>query len=984
MRILRILLQGLAPLLLALTALAGGFAGPAAALQPLAVTPDGEALDLTPVIERPKGEPDRIQVATIPGPDGIVRRIEVRAERRGDGSQWVVFALKNEGDEQIDQLLVAPHFRFAGSGAVWPDLGEERIRAVTASQGLKPERQLSDDSDVFSLTLDPGATVTYVAELASPKLLQLTLWEPDAYKDKINSFTLYRGIMLGIAGLLALILTILFVVKGSVMFPAAAALAWSVLFYLGVDFGFWRNVLDLAPEADRILRAASEAAFAATLLVFLFAYLNLNRWHVRYSHVVGVWLTFLVATVWLSAYEPPVAAGLARLSLAAIATVGFGLVVWLAAQGYDRAVMLAPTWLMLLAWTVAAGMAVSGPLGNELVAPALVGGLVLIVLLIGFTVMQHAFSGGAVAQGGAEDIERRALAVAGAGDIVWDWDVDADRVHASHELEATLGLKRGALQGPAADWAEIVHSADRDRFRAALDALVDQRRGRLAETFRLRGADGHYLWHLLRARPVVGADGAVLRCVGTLLDVNARKVTEERLLQNAVHDNLTGLPNRELFLDRLRSALSLADDGVALKPAVMILDIDRYKKVNDSHGVAIGDTILITIARRLARLLKPQDTLSRLDGDQFGVLLLSEREPDNVIAFAEGLKRAIRAPITLAGKELFLTASIGLAMNARPAPGPDGAALAHEPDAMMRDAEIAMHQAKRFGGDHIELFRAAMRAATTDRSIVASELAQALERGEIRVHFQPIVRLDDRSIAGFEAGVRWEHPRYARRPAQEFLAIAEETGLIVDIGRHALDEAVEQLARWQAEVPGEPPLFLTFRLSERQFRNVELAHDVEAILARRMAAHGSVRLELAEGLLMKDPEFAAETLARLRELGVGLALDEFGAGQSSLSYLHRLSADMVKFDRGLVRPRAGGERPAILRPAIRLAQDLGIEVTADGVDSDSDAVELYHLGATYAQGYAFGDAASVEACDRMLGLAPQSVARRVMQGAMRR
>lgn len=967
---MRILLAPLIALTLLLAAL--GLGGQAFAAPPLSVQPDDEAVDLTPAIERPVGQADRIQVATQPGPDGIVRRIEVRAETPGDGRQWIVFSLKNEGDEQIDRLLVSPYFRFVGSGAVWPDLGSERVAAVTASQGLKPERQGADDADVFRLTLDPGATVTYVAELASPELLQLTLWEPDAYKDKVNSFTLFRGIMLGIAGLLALILTILFVVKGSVMFPAAAALAWAVLFYLGVDFAFWRNILDLDPDADRILRAGGEAGFAATLLVFLFAYLNLGRWHVRYSHVVGVWLTFLIVTIGLSAYDPPIAAGLARLSLAGVAAAGFGLVVWLAVQGYDRAVTLAPTWLLLLVWVGVAGFAVSGPLSNELVAPALVGGLVLIVLLIGFTVMQHAFAGGAVSQGAASDIERRSLAVMGAGDVVWDWDVGADQVHAAPELEAALGLKRGALQGPAADWAEIVHPADRDRFRAALDALVEERRGRLAETFRLRGPDGHHLWYLLRARPVVGADGEVVRCVGTLVDVTASKTTEERLLQNAVEDNLTGLPNRRLFLDRVEAARAFAGEGPA--PAVMVLDLDRYKKVSAHVGVAAGDTILITVARRLSRLIGPQDTLARLSGDQFGVLLAAGRSAEETAAFAGAVKRTLGAPIAFSGREIALTASIGLASG-----GADGAGA----DELVRNAEVAMYHAKRFGGDHVETFRPNMRAAATDRLLVQGELGRALERDEIRVHYDPIVRLDDRSIAGFEASLRWEHPRYGRRPTQEFLAIAEDAGLIVDFDRFRLEEAARQLAEWQAQVPGEPPLFMSVTVSSPQVFGPELAQDVANALARHDVAPGSLKIGLTESLSMESPEQSAHLLERLREFGAGLALDGFGAGRCNLPYLRRFAFDVVKVDRTLAR-HDGGERSPLLGAIVRLAGELGMEASADGVETDSDAVELFHLGVTYGQGYAFGEAMPAAACDRMLGLAPQSVARRVMQGALRR
>ena len=220
-------------------------------------------IDLTEAVERQRSDGDRLQVSAAPGADGIVRRIEVSA--REGGTNWAVFALANSSDEQIDRLIVAPHYRMVGSGLFWPDLGLSRIVAITPSSGDRPERQDSATADIFRITLDPGTVITFVAELRTDRLPQLYLWEPDSYKDKVNSFTLYYGIVIGIAGLLALFLTILFVVKGSVMFPAAAALGWAVLVYIGIDFGFWGKVFDVSTGAERIWRASGEAILAATL-----------------------------------------------------------------------------------------------------------------------------------------------------------------------------------------------------------------------------------------------------------------------------------------------------------------------------------------------------------------------------------------------------------------------------------------------------------------------------------------------------------------------------------------------------------------------------------------------------------------------------------------------------------------------------------------------------------------------------------------------
>jgi diguanylate cyclase (GGDEF)-like protein/PAS domain S-box-containing protein len=926
----------------------------ACAVESISVRLDAAAIDLTAATEVQKTDGDRIQVSTAPGPDGIVRRIEVRA--REGNNNWAVFALTNNSDEQIDRLIVVPHYRMVGSGLFWPDLGLSRIAAITPSTGDRPVRQESSTADIFRVTLDPGTVITFVAELRSDKLPQLYLWEPDAYKDKVNSFTLYYGIVIGIAGLLALFLTILFVVKGSIMFPAAAALGWAVLVYIGIDFGFWGKVFDMSAGAERVWRACGEAILSATLLVFLFAYLNLSRWHVRYAHITIAWLAALAALVAVAVFDPAVAAGIARISLAGIALFGFALVIYLSTHGFDRAVLLIPTWLLLVAWTSAAGLAVTGVVTNDIIGPALLGGLVLIVMLIGFTVMQHAFAGG-ITHGIVSDVERRALALTGAGDLIWDWDVSADKVFTSPETEHMLGLKRGSLEGPAAIWLEVLHPLDRDRFRAALDGVVEQRRGRLTQDFRLRTADGNFLWFTLKARPVVGSDGEVVRLVGTLTDVTDFKNAEERLLFDAVHDNLTGLPNRELFIDRLEAALGFARADPQFRPSIVVIDLDRFKQVNDSVGIAVGDSILLTIARRLSRLLKPQDTLSRLTGDQFAMIVLSEREPARIVAFAETIRRTLRAPIAFNDREIFLTASIGLALAEN---------QANHTEEVLKDAELAMYYAKRIGGDRIEIFKPAMRSRKTDRLAMESELRRAIEREEIKMLYQPIVRLEDRAIAGFEALARWDHPKLGRLSPAEFISIAEEIGLIVDLGLFVLDHTARHLAQWQAATRAREPVFASVNVSSRQLLRHDLIQDLRAVLGRAALARGTLKLEITESLVMENPEHAAQILTRIKELGAGLSLDDFGTGHSSLAYLQRCPFDTIKIDQSFVRTTPRGTRPVILRSIIALAHDLGMEVVAEGAETDSDAVELYQLGCEYAQGFAFGEPMSAEGARDLL------------------
>lgn len=934
------------------------------AVEAVRVDARSKAIDLTPAIERYSSDGDEIRISTAAGRDGIVRRIAVKAREVGTRPDWIVFALTNDSDEQIDRLLVAPHFRLTASGVLWPDLGATRIAAITASQGIKPEREPSADADIFLITLDPGTTVTFVAELNTENLPQLHLWDADAYKERVNGLTLYKGIIIGIAGLLALFLTIVFVVKGAVIFPAAAALAWAVLAYACIDFGFFQRIFPIGEVTEQIYRAGAEAVLAAALLVFLFAYLNLNRWHVRYSHVTAFWLVFLGALMGLAIFDPPVASGVARVSIAAVAGIGFVLVIHLATHGYDRAIMLVPTWLLLIAWVTAASFTVVGHLTSDLVPPALVGGLVLIVMLIGFTVMQHAFAGGgSFGQGFVHDSERRALALAGAGDIVFDWDVVSDIIFVSPEVEHQLGLKRGALEGPASAWLDLIHPFDKDRYRTALDAVIEQGRGRLIQDFRLRSSSGSHAWFRLKARPVIGSDGEVIRIVGTLADVTDMKTAEERLLYDAVHDNLTSLPNRQLFYDRLEAALTFASQDDSLRPTVIVIDIDKFKNTNETVNYAAGDSILLTLSRRLGRLLKPQDTLARVAGDEFAIILLSEREPDRIIAFADMVRRVVTTPITHAEREIFLTASIGIALY-----DPQIAARREE---VLRNAEIAMAHAKRQGGDRIEVFRPTMRSDRSDHFTMEADLRKALDRNEMKVLFKPIVRLDDRTIAGFESMLRWDHPRLGRIGPQDFLSIAEETGLIVNLSLFLLEQTARELAAWQGALDVEPPIFASVNMSSHHLLRHDLLQDVKAVIARTGVLPGSLKLEMTESLVMENPEYSAQMLARLRDLGAGLSLDDFGTGYSALSYLLRFPFDTIKVDESFVRQMAAG-KPVILRSIIKMAHELGMEIVAEGAESESEAIELAQLGCEYAQGPVFGEPMSILQARQLVGAATEA------------
>nr|WP_246665415.1 EAL domain-containing protein [Rhizobium tropici] len=930
-------------------------AGMAHAAEPVKISRDDTALDLTATTEIYRNQGEAFQVSTAAGADGIRRRIEVRSSSPNHQGDWAVFALANVSEEQLERVIVAPHFRLVNSKVFWPDLGSQRIVAITPSEGFALDRQPSDEADVFRITLNPGAVVTFVAELSSPNLPQLYLWEPNAYKDTVNAFTLYRGIVLGIAGLLAVFLTILFVVKGTSMLPATAALAWAVLGYICVDFGFLGKLITITSGDQRIWRACAEVALASSLVIFLFTYLNLNRWHAHLGYVTLAWVLGLALLFGVAIYDPSIAAGIARLSLALTATAGLLLIIYLGFSRYDRAILLVPAWALILVWLFGSWMTVMGKLDNDIIQPALGGGLVLIVLLIGFTVMQHAFAGGAFQQGLFSDLERQSLALTGSGDTVWDWDVARDRVVTTPDISMKLGLSPGTMHGAARNWLPRLHPDDRDRFRATLDVLLEHRRGRLNHEFRIRAEDGHFHWLSIRARPVLGSNGEIIRCVGTIVDITEQKNSVERLLHDAVHDNLTGLPNRQVFLDRLQAVLTFASDGNQLRPTVMVIDIDRYKLVNDTLGFAAGDNILIALTRRLRRLMKPQDTLARLSGDQFGLILVSERDPAKVADFADAISKAIMVPINFANREIILTASVGLTSWVDQQENAAG---------MLSDAELAMYRAKRAGGNRVEPFQPAFRSFGTDRLQLETDLRRAVERKELSLVYQPIVRLEDAEVAGFEALMRWEHPKRGNIPPTEFIPIAEASDIIGPLGMFALEQATNDLKAWQRQT-GDLPLFVSINLSSVQLLNNELYDDIRALLAKTHCDPSRIKLELTESQVMENPEQARLVLDKLRDAGIGLALDDFGTGYSSLAYLTRFPFDTIKLDKAMVRDDSD-KKAVLLRSVISMARELNMRVVAEGIESEEDALELAKIGCTYGQSFIFGPPMGSDSVLRLL------------------
>ncbi|HKD58111.1 MAG TPA: EAL domain-containing protein, partial [Hyphomicrobiaceae bacterium] len=542
----------------------------------------------------------------------------------------------------------------------------------------------------------------------------------------------------------------------------------------------------------------------------------------------------------------------------------------------------------------------------------------------------------------------RSLAIDGAGAGVWEWNERRGEIKVSPLVEATLGLKAGQLSAKLEDFTKHMHPTDRERFRLVLSSVKERPDGELRAEFRMRHADSSYRWFELEAAAAPVTDRRNARCIGLLRDVTDTKRAQERLLHDAVQESLSGLPNRELFLDRLAIVAKRATLEPLVRPALIFINIDKFKSVNGSFGLIVGDSLLLTISRRLARNLGPQDTLARVGGDQFALLLLSQSNPSELAMLAEQVRRSLRAPISIAGREIVLTASIGIALY----DGPD-----EDPAELLREAEIAMYRAKRTGPDRIEIFNAAMRTEKDGRPALESELQRAVEKKQLKLVYQPIYYLPTESLAGFEALLRWDHPTRGTLGEAEFMPIAEESDLIGQLGSYVLARAVREAARWQKELPRpDAPVFVSVNVASRQLFRPDLVKEVRHILGRAVLPRGSLRLEIAESLVMDNPEKATAVLRELADAGTGLALDDFATGYSSLSYLNQFIFDAIKVDRSFLQ--ANGENGAgsvILRSIVALAHELGKNVGVEGVETEDEVGLLRTIGCHYGQGFYYGE-----------------------------
>jgi PAS domain S-box-containing protein len=564
--------------------------------------------------------------------------------------------------------------------------------------------------------------------------------------------------------------------------------------------------------------------------------------------------------------------------------------------------------------------------------------------------------------------ERYALAIDGANDGLWDWNLVTNEVHWSPRWKAILGLEESGIGVSPDEWLTRVHPADADRVKADLSDHLASGSGRYESEHRVRHRDASYRWVRCRGAAVRTRAGAT-RFVGSLTDITDAKVA----------DALTGLPNRLLFEDLLDRALKRTARRRDYVFALLMLGLDRFRVVSDSLGPVTADQLLVAVARRLQACLRSTDavapvgrgprsddssgfTLARLGGDEFTVLLEDIADASDAVRIAERLRQALEQPFTVEGNQVYTSAAIGIAVSST---GYD------RPEEVLRDAATALHRASAQGTARCELFDAAMRARAVSRLQLETELRSAIAERAFAVHYQPIIALRTGAIAGVEALVRWIHPQRGLVGPAEFIPIAEDTGMLVHIGRLVLSESCRQMVLWQEQFGPDAPSVVCVNVSCRQFADSDLAAEIETILRSTGLDSSRLHLEITESAFMGDMRAAQDTLSRLHSMGIDWSIDDFGTGYSSLSYLHRLQAGTLKVDRSFVSRMGREERGSEMVGAIMaLAHNLGMEVVAEGVETPEQLGLLRRIGCDYIQGFLFSRPVDIGAMNRLIAAQP--------------
>ena len=530
-------------------------------------------------------------------------------------------------------------------------------------------------------------------------------------------------------------------------------------------------------------------------------------------------------------------------------------------------------------------------------------------------------------------------------DGLWDWNLKTNKIYYSDRWKEMLGFNDDEISDTPDEWLSRIHQEDHDRVRASIDAYLEGTTSNFEIEYRIRHFSGNYLWMMAKGLAIRTSSGRATRFAGSQTDVSERKSNEEQMIYDALHDTLTSIPNRTLLLDRIRQSLVRRKRYPKTSFAIIFIDLDRCRLVNESLGHIHGDELLQLISARLKETIPIGDTVARLGGDEFSILLQDIDSVRDVEVIAKDIQNSFSKPFFLGDKEVFASASMGIAHSDN---------NYKTPEEILRDSELAMYRAKRGGKSQSIVFQPQFRQSSLSPIDLDTDLRRALDRDEMELHYQPIISMRDRTISGFEALLRWSHRSRGVISPNEFIPLAEETGLIYDLGQWVLGKACKQIAAWNKSKEKEDQLEISINLSSRQFSDPNLVEGIVENIEKSGFNAEFLKIEITESALMQNAQRSVSMLNQLKDLNIKVCVDDFGTGYSSLSYLHTFPIDTLKIDRSFVHDMSRNFRNMeIIRTIIMLAHNLKLDVIAEGVETGEQDAQLSALGCQFAQGFYF-------------------------------
>ena len=545
----------------------------------------------------------------------------------------------------------------------------------------------------------------------------------------------------------------------------------------------------------------------------------------------------------------------------------------------------------------------------------------------------------------SQNEERYSLAMRASNDGLWDWDLKTNKILYSERWKEMLGFIDDEISDTPDEWLSRIHPEDHDRVRASIDAYLEGTTSNFEIEYRIRHFSDNYLWMMAKGLAIRTSSGRATRFAGSQTDVSERKSNEEQMIYDTLHDTLTSIPNRTLLLDRIRQSLVRRERYPKTSFAIIFIDLDRFRLVNESLGHIHGDELLQLISARLKETIPIGDTVARLGGDEFSILLQDINSIRAVEIIANDIQNSFSKPFFLGDREVFASASMGIAHSDNDY---------KTPEEILRDSELAMYRAKRDGKSQSIVFQPQFRQSSLSPIDLDTDLRRALDRDEMELHYQPIISMRDRSISGFEALLRWSHRSRGVISPNEFIPLAEETGLIYDLGQWVLGKACKQIATWNKSKKKEDQLEININLSSRQFSDPNLVEGIVENIEKSGFDAEFLKIEITESALMQNAQRSVSMLNQLKDLNIKVCVDDFGTGYSSLSYLHTFPIDTLKIDRSFVHDMSRNFRNMeIIRTIIMLAHNLKLDVIAEGVETGEQDAQLSALGCQFAQGFYF-------------------------------